>query len=101
MKWKGIALARISKCIANVKCFNCKFETERTLNIVAEEDQNFLINSILCVNCNSPAELYCKREFIHHSNNPKCAGFGSFTWEILNVSHIDFELTCINCNKIN
>jgi hypothetical protein len=51
MKWKGIALARISKCIANVKCFNCKFETERTLNIVAEEDQNFLINSILCVNC--------------------------------------------------
>lgn len=58
----------------------------------------FILNYIIG---NCPAELYCKREFIHHNNNPKCASFGSFSWEILNVSHLDFELTCINCSKIN
>lgn len=48
-----------------------------------------------------PAELYCKRDHIYSNANPRCASFGSFSWEILNINSMDFEITCFNCNKIN
>lgn len=58
-----------------------------------------LVNNLVCVACNRIAAIYCNRPFICGGDLNVAFRIGSFTWHILDIQRISYEMTCEGCGN--
>ena len=96
---RNFAFGKVSEIIITLKCKKCKYVNDLTVR-KSEINENYLINNMVCVNCNVPSSILVRCETFH-KDRPLTARLGTINWEILEVIQGDFALTCESCSTEN
>lgn len=96
LKIKQIGVINIEEAVTLVRCQKCKDEVEKKLR-KHNEYPDYLINDVLCANCNTSGVILLKKAFLHAGSNG-LGRMGSNTWEILDILTVNLNAVCETCN---
>ena len=99
MNMRNFGFGKVSELIITLKCKKCKYVNDLTVK-KNEINENYLMNNMVCVNCNVPSSILVRCETFH-KDRPLGAKMGTINWDILEVIQADFALTCESCSADN